>query len=85
MTATPSEENQTPPAEKTPIPARKGLRINLRNGAAVTGYALDSGGFEWVFTSEEGVMTRVRLSEDATYAIGLIAEGLLDPTGKEAA
>lgn len=77
-----------PVALETPkerVPTRKGLGMELRKGARVTGYALDDGGFEWIFTSEDGVRTMVRLSEDATYAIGLIAERLLDPNATEAA
>lgn len=72
-------------APKEKVATRKGLGMELRNGARVTGFALDDGGFEWVFTSETGVKTMIRLSEDATYAIGLIAEGLLNPGKTEAA
>lgn len=80
----PAEERPSE-AAKDVVPTRKGLGMELRNGAKVSGFALDDGGFEWVFTSETGVKTMIRLSEDATYAIGLIAEGLLNPGTTEAA
>jgi hypothetical protein len=82
-TLTTDEQAPEPPKEK--VATRKGLGMDLRNGARVTGFALDDGGFEWIFTSEDGIKTMVRLSEDATYAIGLIAERLLNPNVTEAA
>lgn len=80
-----SADVQAPDADKIPIQARKCLSMEFPNGCAVAGYALDDGGFEWVFRNDVGIRTRIRLSEDATYAIGIIADSLLDPTGKEAA
>ena len=71
-----SEEQKTDPEK---LDARMGKLIDLPNGSRVAGYILDGGGFQWIFTSGTGVKTRLHLSEDATYAIGLIAEALLNP------
>ena len=76
------------PAEKAPdpdAPVRKGLLSELPNGAKVSGYQLDEGGFQWIFTSATGIKTVVHLSRDATFAVAEIAYVLLYPESKEAA
>lgn len=74
------------PAEKAPDPpARKGLLSELPNGAKVSGYQLDGGGFQWIFTSATGIKTVVHLSRDATYAVAEIAYALLYPESQESA
>lgn len=73
-----------PPADEAQA-VRKGLSMEMPSGARVAGWVLDSGGFEWIFISENGVKTIIRLSLDATCAMSEIAARLLDPSSKEAA
>jgi hypothetical protein len=75
-----------PPAEsQEKSVSRKGLTVELPGGAKVSGWQLDEGGFQWVFTSATGVKTVVRLSEHAVLAMGEIAAALLNPDAIEAA
>ncbi len=79
-----TEDDQT--VEKAPDPpARKGLLAELPGGAKVSGYQLDDGGFQWIFTSATGIKTVIHLSREATHAVAEIAYTLLFPESKEAA
>lgn len=84
-----TEANRTEdqqPADKAPDPpARKGLMVELPGGAKVSGYQLDEGGFQWIFTSATEIKTVVHLSREATYAVAEIAYALLFPEATEAA
>ena len=90
-----SEVGQQPPLPSTDEQAkveqiekptsRKGLMAELPGGVQVAGYALDNGGFQWMFVNKAGIKTVVMLSEAATSAMAQIAEELLNPGTMEAA
>lgn len=65
--------------------ATKGLVAELSGGAKVAGYAMEDGGFDWYFTSKDGIKTMVALSGEATTAMAEIAYTLMHPDSKEAA
>lgn len=73
-------------SEEKPKPeATKGLMAELPGGGKVSGWQLEDGSFQWVFTNEKGVKTVLLLSPEATYAFMQIAEALSYPGTTEAA